>query len=116
MKLVINGQVPSLKNNQKVTRNGKFYTDPKVKDYMKNAIAQLKDQWKNEPLKTAENITMVFYYDSNRTRDLSNSVDTVFDVLKVVVVDDDNFKCIPRFQVEFGGVSKNPRTEIWVDF
>lgn len=116
MKLTILGQVPSLKNLGKIAKNGHYYTDARVKKYFADAKLQLKSQWKNPPCKEVEQLTFIFYYDSNRIRDLSNSLDTAMDALKGVVISDDNFKVVPRMQIEFGGVSKNPRTEIWVDF
>lgn len=116
MKLVILGQIPSLKNSVKVYQN-RVYTDPKTKDFMDEAKAELKTQWKRKPLEQADNLTCVFYHKDARPRDIPNELDTVADILKGIVIKDDNMNCLPSIQLQYGGIDKKcPRAEIWVDF
>lgn len=114
--MIIKGQMPSLKNSVRLN-NGRVFTDPKVKDFMSKAKQEVKLQWKKEPLKALENLTCVFYHKDLRSRDIPNELDTLVDILKGIVVEDDNYACLPSIQVQYGGVDrKNPRTELWVDF
>ena len=121
-KIVISGQVPSLKNAKTISYNSKtgkpfVRTEQRVKDYMEAAKLEVKSQWRLAPLDKIDNLTCVFYYKDKRIRDLSNSLDTTLDVIKKIIVKDDSAECIPEIQLHFGGYdSKNPRTELWVDF
>ena len=121
-KITITGSVPSLKNNKIATMNsktGKMFirTDARTKKYMEDAKLQVQSQWRQPSLPELEQLTCVVFYPDNRVRDLSNALDTILDVIKGIVVKDDCWKCIPRIQIEFGGVDKdNPRVELWADF
>lgn len=116
MKLIITGQCPALKNSKKITKTGHIYTDKRIKEYMDAAKLEAKAQWKHEPLDKLDNLTIVFYNQDKRKHDTSNQLDTICDVIKQIVVKDDDQFCIPHTQIEYGGVSDRPRTEIWVDF
>ena len=116
MKLVISGQCPALKNSKKITKTGHIYTDKRIKDYMDAAKLEVKSQWRRQPLDKLDNLTVVFYNQDKQKHDTSNQLDTICDILKMIVVKDDDQFCIPHTQIEYGGVSSNPRTEIWVDF
>ena len=108
--------MPSLKNAQKTTRTGHFYTDSKVKNFMKDAKDEIALQWRGTALPMIDNLTIVSYNQDNRKHDLSNQLDTICDIIKGIVVKDDDQNCIQSIQLQYGGVDKNnPRTEIWVD-
>ena len=107
----------SLKNMQRTTKTGHFYTDPKLKSFMKKAKEEVQSQWNKPVLEKIDNLTCVFYNRDKRNHDLGNELDTLLDVIKGIIVKDDNQFCISSIQVEYGGVDKeNPRTELWIDF
>lgn len=109
--------MPALKNSKKITRTGHIYTDKRIKDFMDNAKDEVAVQWRNPVLPELEQLTVVIYNHDERKHDLSNQLDTVCDIIKGIIVKDDDQKCIPSIQLQYGGIDKeNPRTEIWVDF
>ena len=121
MKIVISGTCPSLKNAKVISVNSKtgkrfVRTEDRVKNWMDGAKLEVKSQWKREPLDKLDNLTCVFYNSDKRAHDLSNQLDSICDVIKGTIVSDDTQFCMPSIQVQYGGVSKDPRTELWVDF
>jgi len=116
MKLILHGQIPALKNSKKVTKTGHIYTEKRVKDWMEAAASELKEQWHQPQIEKLDNLTVCIYNGDKRKHDLSNQLDTILDVLKLIVVKDDNQFCIPEVQLHYAGVDSDPRAEIWVDF
>lgn len=114
--ITILGQVPSLKNNKQLfinRRTGKhFITSSKSsKDWTKQAMEQLEFV---EPI-TDYPIVMfaTFYVEDNRRRDLDNMLSTTLDALRHAgILEDDDWKHLPRIVVTGELDKENPRVEI----
>lgn len=123
MKLIIDGEVPSLKNQKQIyinKRTGKpFITSSKnSKVWQATAVDQLRDQFKG--LKVVDypiNVAMEFYYSTKRSKDLDNSCFAVLDAMvHSGVIEDDDFKHVDNISISFGGFDKeNPRVLIYID-
>lgn len=121
-KIIIEGQVPSLKNAKKISINPKtgqrfVRTETRVKEYMDEAKESVRQQWRGVPLEEVEHITCVIYNKDKRKHDLGNEWDTLADILSGIVYTDDNQFCVGSVQLTYGGVDKaRPRAELWIDF
>lgn len=118
MQILILGSVPSQKNSKQIFINKRtnkpFITSSNnVKAWQESALWQLK---KYKPLEEYPvEITMVFYHKDNRRKDLDNSCSGVLDILvKAAILKDDSCKFVPSLSLKFGGVSNNPRVEIYI--
>ena len=118
MKLVIHGQIPSLKNAKKISvnsRTGKRFvrTEARVKDFMDKAKQEISLQW--SAVKTPVCVTYVFYNKDLRKHDIENQVATLNDCLKEFLGDDDQMH-IAEVVGRYAGVDRIcPRAEIWID-
>lgn len=123
MKLVVKGNVKAKKNNKRVVYNKKtgkpfIMTDKITDDYIKSAVAQLKEQFAdlkitNYPI----NIQMVFYYETKHRKDIDNSTTTILDCMKDAgVIEDDDVTHVNEIYSYFAGYDKeNPRVEIYLE-
>ena len=113
--------MPSLKNAKTISFNkktGKRFvrTEQRVADFMNDAKDQVKAQWQEPVLEKIDNLTCIFYNQDKRKHDTSNQLDTVCDIIKGIIVKDDDQFSIGSSQIQYGGIDKdNPRTEIWID-
>ena len=120
MKIVITGNVPSLKNSKQLFKNPKtgqtFITSStRVKEWMVDAHWQLKGLPPVSGYPVA--ITMIFFYPTAAVKDLDNSCSTVLDgIKKAGIIEDDDYTHVCPITLDFGGVDKeNPRVEIYID-
>lgn len=62
-------------------------------------------------------VTMTFWWDTLRNRDLDNACASVMDALKHAgIIEDDGYKYVDCIQLNYGGLDKeNPRVEIYLD-
>lgn len=89
-KIIIFGQVPSLKNNKQIAINRRtgstFITSSKkVKDWQENALEQLK--MAQERFYGRVQIDYMFYVKDNVQRDIDNMMATVNDILQIANAD-----------------------------
>lgn len=119
-KLVIEGNVPSLKNSKQLfvnRRTGKsFITSSQAsKAWVEAALWQLKGKQPAQGLPVA--VTMCFYFKGKHRKDLDNVASSVLDVLKTGgVIEDDDYLHVCPLTLDFGGIDKeNPRVEIFFD-
>lgn len=120
MKLIVSGNVKAKKNNKTMARNtrtGKMFpmTDKATTDYMKDAVSQLKDQFRG--LKVTQypiSVQMAFYYPTEHRKDIDNSASTILDCMKEAeIIVDDDCKHVDELYCSFAGYDKdNPRVEI----
>lgn len=123
MKLTINGNVKQKKNNKRVVYNKKtgkpfIMTEKNTGDYIKDAIRQLRDQFKGMKVSSYPiNIQMSFYYQTKHRKDIDNSATTILDCLKEAgVIEDDDVNHVNELYIYFGGYDKeNPRVEIFLE-
>lgn len=123
MKLVITGNTPAQKNNKQVfinRRTGKPFigTTSSTKDWQKIAHFQLLQQWKGHHVSIYPvTVTMIFFFDSKRPRDIDNCCATVMDALKHAdVIEDDDYNHVDCIQLQYGGLDKSdPRVEVYID-
>lgn len=123
MKLTIQGNTPSQKNNKQIFYNSKtgrpFITsNQRVKDWHKSAYAQLKEQWQGYQMTDYPiSLTVVFYRDTDRKYDLDNAYSSVADALTLAgVIEDDNVTFVECVTLQHGGKDKlNARAEIYLD-
>lgn len=123
MKLTISGSTPSQKNRKIISVNratGRPFlrTAPQVKVWHEQAVTELREQFKGYRITDYPiSIAVVFYYDSNRRRDLDNGLSSIMDALvDAGIIEDDNYKFVDNIDVSYGGYDKiNPRCEIYID-
>lgn len=122
MKLVVYGNVKAKKNEKMIgyrnTPRGKkpfIMTKEETNEYIVDAIAQLKKQFKgykvtNYPVE----IQFIFYYKYKHRKDLDNSMTTILDCMKDAgIIEDDDVGHTDELHASFGGYDKeNPRVEI----
>lgn len=123
MKLVINGNVKSKKNNKMVAYNRKsgkpfILTKKDTDDYMNDAIRQMKDQFQGyEITEYPITIQMSFYYKTKHRKDIDNSATTILDCMKTAgIIEDDDVSHVNELYLHFAGYDKeNPRVEIFLE-
>lgn len=123
MKLIINGNTPSQKNNKQIFFNkatGRPFisSNQRVKDWHKKAYMELVEQFKDFQVTDFPiELTVVFWRDSKRNYDLDNAYSSVADALvHAGVLPDDNINYIQCVALQHGGVDKNnPRAEVYLD-
>ena len=116
IKYTISGNTPSKKNTKKFARaTGRTYYSKTFLEWQKAALWELKAQKRPDvPLKKTEHVILRFWRQNLRTADNTNLAEAPMDALvKMGILDDDNFKVCPGTQQMFMGVDKkNPRVEI----
>ena len=123
MKLVVSGNVKAKKNNKTMAVNrktGKMFpmTDKATTDYIKDAVNQLRDQFKGYKISGYPiSVQMVFYYPTKHRKDIDNSASTILDcMVKSEVIKDDDCQHVNELYCYFGGYDKdNPRVEILLE-
>lgn len=93
-------------------------TDKATTEYMKDAVAQLQEQFAG--LKISDypiNVQMVFYYPTKHRKDIDNSMSTILDCMKTAgVIEDDDVLHVNELYAFFGGYDKDdPRVEILLE-
>lgn len=123
MKLTIKGDVPSLKNSKQIYRNKRtgapFITSSNnSKVWQRNAARQLTEQFEGYSVADYPiSITLIFFYSTERRKDLDNSCSSVLDAMVAAkIIKDDDFKHIDTITLQYGGKDKaDPRVEIYLD-
>ena len=123
MKLVISGNTPAQKNAKRVAinrRTGKPFimSEPATKLWQKTAHFELLQQFKGYRVSLYPvTVTMVFYFDSMRRRDIDNCCASVMDALKrAEIIEDDDYAHVDCIQLQYGGLDrKDPRCEVYLD-
>lgn len=113
LKITIKGIIPSKKNSKRIVGWGKkarLITDPKIQkwsnDVQKSLIGLPKILG---PVK----LEVVIYNPDLRKRDLDNQLCTINDIIKDVLIEEDDGKVLQDIHIRWGGVDKeNPRAEI----
>ena len=113
LKITIKGIIPSKKNSKRIVGWGKkarLITDPKIQkwsnDVQKSLIGLPKILG---PVK----IEVVIYNPDLRKRDLDNQLCTINDIIKDILIEEDDGKVLQDIHIRWGGVDKeNPRAEI----
>lgn len=113
LKITIKGIIPSKKNSKRIVGWGKkarLITDPKIQkwsnDVQKSLIGLPKILG---PVK----LEVVIYNPDLRKRDLDNQLCTINDVIKDILIEEDDGKVLQDIHIRWGGVDKeNPRAEI----
>lgn len=110
MILKLQGRVPSKKNQRNIfTRNGKIVNIPS-KDYATWHTEQMWLLKKYKPKKPLKNVDVAICITAgdNRKSDLSNKCESIMDLLvDSQIIEDDNWFCVGRLDMRFGGVQKN---------
>lgn len=115
LKITIKGIIPSKKNSKRIVGWGKkvrLITDPKIQkwssDVQKGLIGLPKILG---PVK----LEVVIYNPDLRKRDLDNQLCTINDIIKDILIEEDDGKVLQDIHIRWGGVDKeNPRAEIIV--
>jgi len=123
VRLVISGEIPSLKNSKQIFVNratGKpFITSSNnSKKWQTEAKRQLTEQFAGYKVSGYPiSIAMTFYYGSKRRKDLDNSCSGVMDALvHAGVLEDDDVAHVDNIDLSYGGYDKEaPRVEIHLD-
>lgn len=113
LKITIKGIIPSKKNSKRIVGWGKkvrLITDPKIQkwssDVQKNLIGLPKILG---PVK----MEVIIYNPDLRKRDLDNQLCTINDIIKDILIEEDDGKVLQDIHIRWGGVDKeNPRAEI----
>lgn len=123
MKLIIYGEIPSLKNSKQIFTNrvtGKpFITSSNnSKVWQAEAKRQLQEQFKDLKITGYPiNIAIEFYYGTKRRKDLDNGANGVMDALvHAGIIEDDDITHVDSLSLSFGGYDKkSPRCVIYLD-
>lgn len=122
MKLTISGNTPSQKNRKIISQNkatGRPFlrTAPQVLEWRQEATIELAAQFKGYKVTDYPiSINIVVWFDSNRRRDLDNALSSIMDALvEANIIEDDSTKYISQLTVQYGGLSDNPRAEIYLE-
>jgi len=120
VKIILQGKIPSQKNNKQIlvnraTNKPFIASNSGVLAWKRDALWQLKAYKPIEKYPVA--LTVVFYVPDNRRRDLDNMLTSIQDVLvKAGILKDDNWQNLSPITLDCGGIDKeNPRAEIWID-
>ncbi len=113
LKITIKGTIPSKKNSKRIVGWGKkarLITDPKIQkwsnDVQKSLIGLPKILG---PVK----LEVIIYNPDLRKRDLDNQLCTINDIIKDILIEEDDGKVLQDIHIRWGGVDKeNPRAEI----
>lgn len=113
LKITIKGIIPSKKNSKRIVGWGKkarLITDPKIQkwsnDVQKSLIGLPKILG---PVK----LEVIIYNPDLRKRDLDNQLCTINDIIKDILIEEDDGKVLQDIHIRWGGVDKeNPRAEI----
>lgn len=90
-------------------------TDKATTEYMKDAVLQLKTQFKDYKITQYPiAVQMVFYYPTKHRKDIDNSASTILDCMKTAgIIEDDDCLHVNELYCFFSGYDKeNPRVEI----
>ena len=105
---------PYPKQRARVTHKGTFHIHA-YQDWLKEAIFQLRQQWKSQPLQSISKLSVQFYGKSARS-DLDNLVGAVMDALvKAEVIRNDNLTVINHLETAWERSRDNPKIEIILD-
>lgn len=123
MRLVISGEVPSLKNSKQIfvnKRTGKPFitSSTNSKKWQAEAKRQLTEQFAGYKVSGYPiSVALTFYYSTKRRKDLDNSCSSVMDALVAAgVLEDDDITHVDNIDISFGGYDKQaPRVEIFLD-
>ena len=122
VQLTLLGRIPAKKNSRKMCRNartGKRFTVPsdRYTEWHDNAKGQLFVQYHKKILEVQE-IQMDFYMPDNIRKDLTNTAESVMDLLvDCEILEDDSWQHIPRIFLDARGIDKqNPRVDIWIKY
>lgn len=123
MRLVVTGEVPSLKNSKQIfvnKRTGKPFitSSTNSKKWQTEAKRQLTEQFAGYKVSGYPiNVALTFYYSTKRRKDLDNSCSSVMDALVAAgVLEDDDINHVDTISISFGGYDKQaPRVEIYLD-
>ena len=119
-KIIIKGQVPSLKNQKQIFINRStgrpFITSSQAsKAWVEEASWQLKGQ---KPILTYPvTVTMSFTFKGKHRKDLDNVCSSVMDVLvSSGILADDDFLHVDNIQASFVGLDKvNPKVDVFIE-
>ena len=115
LSLVIPGPIPSKKNSKNVFyKNGRMMviSSKNHQDWHKIASVGLKSAPRiNGSIKL---VLCIIYATDRRKFDLTNKIESVFDLLvDCGIIDDDNYEILSKILVTFGGIDKeSPRAEV----
>ena len=113
LKITIKGIIPSKKNSKRIVGWGKkarLITDPKIQKWSNDVQKSLIGLPKIiGPVK----LEVVIYNPDLRKRDLDNQLCTINDIIKDILIEEDDGKVLQDIHIRWGGVDKeNPRAEI----
>ena len=115
MKIIIikiSGSIPSKKNNKRLFKNKrtkKLYpaNSEKYNNWHKGAVFEVKNQCKIKTLQKVEFININIIYPDFRRRDLTNTAESIMDLLvDAEILKDDNWLVVPKLHLN-GYYKKN---------
>jgi len=117
VKLILKGRPATKKNSQRiaVTKNGKRFIiqSKRYLEYEKNALWQLKAQYRGETIQGKIELKVLYYLADKRLPDLINLLQATCDILEKVRVIENDRNIISFDKSKIMGIDKdNPRCEI----
>lgn len=91
--ITLKGQALSTSHIYKTTCRNRFasvYLSAEGKAIKESFAKQLKQQWKEEPLKGDVRLSIVFFHGDNRKRDIDNFTKGLLDSMNGIIFTDDN--------------------------
>jgi Holliday junction resolvase RusA-like endonuclease len=118
MDLVVHGRIPSKKNSRNIfVRGGKPVNIPnkRYEEWHKGAEWEIASQSPEKGISRAK-VEINFYMPDNRVKDLTNSAESILDLLvDCGVLEDDKWQCVPEIILRGEIDRENPRAEIKIN-
>ena len=112
--IIVHGPIPSKKNARNLfLRGGRIFNIPSD-NYREWHKKNLRHLVLKNPVTNIQKIVMEFYFHDKRRRDLSNTCESVLDIMvDARVIIDDNYKIVPHLDLRYAGQDKfNPRCNV----
>jgi Holliday junction resolvase RusA-like endonuclease len=119
MTIVIPGRIPSKKNSKQIVQiagRPRLISSKQHREWHELQSWALKKYVPKQPIARAT-IQITFFAENRRRWDLTNSADSVMDLLvDMQILADDGVANVPALQLLFGGVEQeNPRAEVEIN-
>lgn len=120
MKITLQGETPSKKNNRINTKSGRSFPNQRYVKWHDSVVSQLHYLLLTKKLVSFEcmsvKMTVTFFHDTLRRRDSDNQLSSILDTLvDAKILSDDNWRVIPEKHIYDKYEKDNARCEIEIE-
>lgn len=120
MKIELKGETPPKKNSRINTRSGRSFPNPRYVEWHKRVLSELNYLLATKQIERFEgkrvSIEINFTHSDLRNRDSDNQLSSILDTLvDAKIIDDDNWKVVPRKVINDEYDKGNARAEIVIE-